>query len=452
MGYLNMDILKICNRYFNGLEDIKSFKTNNSLKNVEAILKIISYISIVIPIGFGFAYLYGRISLKSEKSALEEAIDKKRSEILDSKNAELIKDQDNNDVQQIGKSKNVNGHLAEQVDFKNNENEKIKIKMMADTLSLSLLEYNKKYTRLKNKIAYLEEHRNPDEYIEFRNKLSIHVKVMTLVNEYAEAQINLKKDQNLQSAIEEVSKKDQNLKGIIEPAINEFNQAIIEISPIVDEIKESEKNAIKMELDENKKVDILINEIQQDYNKIEKKIFSVNDKHIREELLNKFYNLISNSNAKKYEYAYKSSCFNVRSDFYNLPLDNQKKLIEIRENLKNELDKLKIEFITFETEISDIDSFLLLEGSFLTIKKKFLDTVGRLKVILKSNENLKQRTEEFQLQLNLLIDRFNKLSSNYTMKKDNLDIDSFGFKKELERLDDDLTKFEYDVNTLNQEI
>lgn len=87
-----MDIPKICNQYFSGFQEIRNFKNNSPLKNLEVILKILSYLTVLIPLGFGIASLLGRVSKKTEVSPLEKIIIKKSKDVLDTKNTNLKPD------------------------------------------------------------------------------------------------------------------------------------------------------------------------------------------------------------------------------------------------------------------------------------------------------------------------------------------------------------------------
>lgn len=60
-----MKFLNVCSNYFNAFQEISHFKENDIKTNALAILKILSYFSVVIPLGFAAAYgtasLYGRV-------------------------------------------------------------------------------------------------------------------------------------------------------------------------------------------------------------------------------------------------------------------------------------------------------------------------------------------------------------------------------------------------------
>lgn len=64
-----MKLKEFCKSYFNGFHNLHNYKENTRKKNGLALLSIVSYFSIIIPLGVAFAYgslyLYKRISKKS---------------------------------------------------------------------------------------------------------------------------------------------------------------------------------------------------------------------------------------------------------------------------------------------------------------------------------------------------------------------------------------------------
>ncbi|MBS4168513.1 hypothetical protein [Parachlamydia sp. AcF125] len=73
-----MKILDICKSYFSGLSDISTYKKNKGKTNVLAALKILSYFTIVVPLGFaaiyGAASLYGRVRKKLHLSSRDKIV------------------------------------------------------------------------------------------------------------------------------------------------------------------------------------------------------------------------------------------------------------------------------------------------------------------------------------------------------------------------------------------
>jgi O-acetyl-ADP-ribose deacetylase len=65
-----MKIIEICTHYFNGFQDASNYKKNDIKTNILAALKIFSYFTVLIPLGFVAAYgsasLYGRVSKKQQ--------------------------------------------------------------------------------------------------------------------------------------------------------------------------------------------------------------------------------------------------------------------------------------------------------------------------------------------------------------------------------------------------
>jgi len=75
-----MKISEICKSYFSGFQEVSDYKKNSNKKNTLAVLKILSYFTGVIPLGFaamyGAASLYGRVSKKTHLSSSDETISK----------------------------------------------------------------------------------------------------------------------------------------------------------------------------------------------------------------------------------------------------------------------------------------------------------------------------------------------------------------------------------------
>ena len=71
MGFITK-AADFCESYFNGFKDISNCEKNDAKANVLAVVKILSYFTVVIPLGFaavyGAASLYGRVSKKESLS------------------------------------------------------------------------------------------------------------------------------------------------------------------------------------------------------------------------------------------------------------------------------------------------------------------------------------------------------------------------------------------------
>lgn len=67
-----------CRDYFQGFQDLATFKENDSYKNLAGILKIASYFTLVVPLFFGVVYgvssLIGRITLGDPQSSENQRI------------------------------------------------------------------------------------------------------------------------------------------------------------------------------------------------------------------------------------------------------------------------------------------------------------------------------------------------------------------------------------------
>lgn len=74
-----MKISEICKNYFNGFDEILNFRINDKKTNALGLLKVLSYFTLLIPLGFattyGVASLYGRVSQNRELSSIEKRVD-----------------------------------------------------------------------------------------------------------------------------------------------------------------------------------------------------------------------------------------------------------------------------------------------------------------------------------------------------------------------------------------
>lgn len=74
-----MKILAVCKSYFNGFNEIGNFKKNDNKTNALALLKIFSYCTGLIPLGFAVSYgvlsLCGRVSKKKTPSSQDQKVD-----------------------------------------------------------------------------------------------------------------------------------------------------------------------------------------------------------------------------------------------------------------------------------------------------------------------------------------------------------------------------------------
>jgi hypothetical protein len=99
-----MKITDVCRSYFNGFNDITNYKNNDPKTNTFALLKILSYFTLVIPIGvaliYGASSLHGRIREKLHLSLHEE-------KIHDQAIQTLIKGQDSTSIRKHDESEPV---------------------------------------------------------------------------------------------------------------------------------------------------------------------------------------------------------------------------------------------------------------------------------------------------------------------------------------------------------
>ncbi|KAF3361900.1 hypothetical protein PHSC3_001554 [Chlamydiales bacterium STE3] len=91
-----MRVLDICKKYFNGFQQVSDLRKNDNTTNVLAVLKILSYFTVIIPLGFAAAYgvasLSGRINKKRDLSSQDKSINDKAKTTLLKKDSSTPKD------------------------------------------------------------------------------------------------------------------------------------------------------------------------------------------------------------------------------------------------------------------------------------------------------------------------------------------------------------------------
>lgn len=92
-----MEVADFCKVYLNGFQDISNYEKNNAKTNVLAALKILSYFTVVILLGFaavyGVASLYGRVSKKEALSSQDKDVNdlaKKRLKLKKTDQSKII--------------------------------------------------------------------------------------------------------------------------------------------------------------------------------------------------------------------------------------------------------------------------------------------------------------------------------------------------------------------------
>jgi hypothetical protein len=83
-----MKVSDIYKSYFSGFQEAFNFNNNDTKINALAVLKILSYFTVVIPLGFAVAYcasLCGRVSKKEPLSPHDQDINEKAKQIISSK-------------------------------------------------------------------------------------------------------------------------------------------------------------------------------------------------------------------------------------------------------------------------------------------------------------------------------------------------------------------------------
>lgn len=84
-----MEVAEFCKSYFNGFQDVSNYKKNDTKTNVLAALKILSYLTVVIFLGFAVAYctasLCGRVGKKESLSSRDQDINAKAKQIISKK-------------------------------------------------------------------------------------------------------------------------------------------------------------------------------------------------------------------------------------------------------------------------------------------------------------------------------------------------------------------------------
>lgn len=81
-----MKIINFCKSYFNSFQDVSNYKRSNPKTNALNILKILSYFTVVIPLGIGMLYgvasLFGRINKKPQLSSLDHQVNNRAKKII----------------------------------------------------------------------------------------------------------------------------------------------------------------------------------------------------------------------------------------------------------------------------------------------------------------------------------------------------------------------------------
>lgn len=81
-----MKVSNVCKSYFSGFQEISNFKKNDNKTNALALLKILSYFTVVIPLVFaavyGAASLCGRVSKKYDLSSHDKNINDQAKKII----------------------------------------------------------------------------------------------------------------------------------------------------------------------------------------------------------------------------------------------------------------------------------------------------------------------------------------------------------------------------------
>lgn len=81
-----MTVSDVCKSYFNGFQECFNLKNQTTTTNTLAVLKVLSYLVIVIPLGFAAVYgsvsLCNRVSKKEDLSSLDQDINEKAKEII----------------------------------------------------------------------------------------------------------------------------------------------------------------------------------------------------------------------------------------------------------------------------------------------------------------------------------------------------------------------------------
>ena len=96
-----MKLSDVCKNYFSGFQEVSNFGKNDKKTNVLAVLKILSYFTVVIPLGFaavyGAASLCGRVSKKQHLSSQDKSMnDQAKKNIL--KNSTLTSSSKHADI------------------------------------------------------------------------------------------------------------------------------------------------------------------------------------------------------------------------------------------------------------------------------------------------------------------------------------------------------------------
>src|ERR1041385_2316238 len=90
------NVSQVCQSYFEGFQDVSTCTENSATKNFLGILKIISYLTLIVPLCFGVVYaissLIGRVSQSDSSNPQDEQIGDIRRNVLGKGIGEQLED------------------------------------------------------------------------------------------------------------------------------------------------------------------------------------------------------------------------------------------------------------------------------------------------------------------------------------------------------------------------
>jgi len=370
--------------------------------------------------------------LKSYKDELDQA----KKEI--SENKENLKnfqktDNDNNDLKKQLIQLNLNiSELNKKIVEKNNENEKLKNELLTKDIKI---EEDKKNL---NKI-------NSDYALEKKNIVKLNKR---LIENEEQLKINKNLINNYESKLKEIKSNYQELNEKFEKS-NKENEAKIKdiIANYENEIKNKE-NIQENVISENKKNNLIINELNKSNEQLKKKNNELNNviqlknneinnikKNLEENKVNKinekeFQNIfkLNNELTEKNKELEKKEKENINklNEYQNKEMKYLNKLNEYANKEKEYINKIN-EYITKEKEFNEMrnkinDEKLLLENGQNTINNEIKELEQKKYQINNEIYNLTLKLSELEQKVKEKKDEYEKLISDINKKNDNKDI------------------------------
>ena len=370
--------------------------------------------------------------LKTYKDELDQA----KKEISENKeNLKIFQKTENDNnylkIQLIQLNLNIS-ELSKKVVEKNNENEKLKNDLL--TKDIKIEQDNK----ILNKI-------NSDNALEKQNFVKLNKKLI-------EDEEQLKKNKNLinnyESKLKEIKSNYQELKEKFEKSNKENEAKIKDIIANYENVLKNKENFHENVISENKKNNLIINELNKSNEQLKKKNNELNNviqlknneinnikKNLEENKVNKinekeFQNIfkLNNELTEKNKELEKKEKENINklNEYQNKEMKYLNKLNEYANKEKEYINKIN-EYITKEKEFNEMrnkinDEKLLLENGQNTINNEIKELEQKKYQINNEIYNLTLKLSELEQKVKEKKDEYEKLISDINKKNDNKDI------------------------------